>query len=68
MLISTLKKFTRVTIKKGASKNSTLSISKKDLEYWDDKQNAYVIYPGEYEILIGSSSADIRLSTTITVE
>ena len=66
--ISTLKKFKRLAIKKGTSKNSTLSISKKDLEYWDDKQNAYVVYTGAYEILIGSSSDDIRLTTTITVE
>ena len=66
--ISTLKSFKRVSLPKGNAKKIALSILKKDLEYWDDKQNAYVVYPGTYEILIGSSSTDIRLSTIITVE
>jgi beta-glucosidase len=64
---TTLKNFKRVFIKKGNAKNISLSLLQKDLEYWDDQQQAYVIYPGDYEVLIGSSSDAIKLKYTITI-
>jgi len=65
---TTLKNFKRVYIKKGKAKDISLSLSQKDLEYWDDKQHAYIVYPGEYEILVGSSAEDIKLNTVITIK
>ncbi|MGG9963221.1 glycoside hydrolase family 3 C-terminal domain-containing protein [Ferruginibacter sp. SUN106] len=65
---TTLKNFKRVSIKKGATVNISLSISKKDLEYWDEKQHAYVVYPGEYEIRIGSSAEDIKIKIATTIQ
>jgi beta-glucosidase len=37
-------------------------------KFWDDSIDAWVAEAGEFEIMIGSSSADIRLraSTTLT--
>ena len=63
-----LKNFKRVAIKKGNTENISLSISKKDLEYWDEKQRAYVVYPGEYEIRIGSSAEDIKVKMFTTIQ
>jgi beta-glucosidase len=62
-----LKSFKRIAPKKSGSSVLHLTVSKKDLEYWDEQQRAYIVYPGDYEILIGSSSQDIKLRTTITI-
>ncbi len=63
-----LKGFKRVSINKGTAKTISFSLDNKALEYWDEKANAYVIYPGQYELLIGSSSEDIKLSHRFTVK
>jgi beta-glucosidase len=63
-----LKNFKRVAIKRSSGKKINLLLRHRDLEYWDEKQNAYVVYPGEYEVLIGGSSDDIRLKKTITIQ
>jgi beta-glucosidase len=60
--ISMLKNFKRVLVKKGSAVNVSFLLAKKDLEYWDDQQHAYLVYPGDYELMIGSSSADIKLT------
>jgi beta-glucosidase len=62
-----LKSFKRVSVKKGSSKTIVLPLAQKDLEYWDESRNGYVVYPGEYEVMIGSSSDDIKMSYTITI-
>ncbi len=59
---SALKGFRRVDILKGSSKNITFLVTKKELEYWDGQKQAYIVYPGDYEIMIGTSSADIKLT------
>ena len=60
-----LKNFKRVSIAKGKSKRVTLQISESDLRYWDEKTNGWTIYPGEYEVMIGGSSEDNKLSYKI---
>jgi beta-glucosidase len=62
-----LKNIKRLKIAKGKTVATFLTLTKKKIEYWDDKQQQYIVYPGEYEVMIGSSSADIRLRTTITI-
>jgi len=66
--ILTLKKFRKVSIKKGYTKNIALLLTKTDLAYWDEKQQHDVVYHGEYEVMIGSSSDDIKLRTIITIQ
>ncbi|MEP7236488.1 MAG: glycoside hydrolase family 3 N-terminal domain-containing protein [Ferruginibacter sp.] len=66
--LKTLKGFKRVSIKKGTAKNISFLLTRKDMEYWDEKQKAYVVYPGEYELMIGSSSEDIKLRHSFTVQ
>ncbi len=65
--IKRLKGFKRISLKEGASKVVTIPVAVKDLAYWDETAKDFVVVPGEYEIQIGSSSADIRRSDTITV-
>jgi beta-glucosidase len=62
-----LKGFTRVAIKAGETKKVTLNLKASDLAYWDEKKHAFVVEPGKIEIMVGASSADIRLKKSINV-
>lgn len=68
MPIKQLKAFERVALAKGNTRAVELSIDKADLRYWDDKSNGFVTPKGEYQLMVGSSSADIRLQGTFTLE
>lgn len=59
--IKELKAFKRVHVKKGTSSIIDLRLWPQDMEYWNEKKKRYDISYGDYEILIGSSSEDIKL-------
>lgn len=56
-----LKNFEKVYLKKGESKTISLEISKQQLAFFSKLKNRWVIEPGKFEVLVGSSSRDIRL-------
>ena len=39
-----------------------------DVSNWSVDQQRFVVTPGQYQVLVGSSSADIRLQTSFTIE
>jgi beta-glucosidase len=45
----------------------SLSIPVKSLAYYDVKTNKWVVEPGTYKLLAGTSSRDIKETATITV-
>lgn len=61
-----LKAFQRINLKKGGTKTVRFQLSRKDLSFWNEK-NEFVLEPGEIKILIGSSSEDIRLKSKTTI-
>lgn len=61
-----LKGFAKIPIAAGATETVKLDLKVADLGLWDIKYN-YVIEPGNFTIFIGSSSADFRANTTLTV-
>ncbi len=68
MPLKELKAFCRVHIEKNAVSTVQFSIPLDELRKWDLKQNKWVLYPGDYKILVGASSQDIRLNTSVTVK
>jgi len=56
-----LKGFARQHIAAGQSRTVTFELPIKNLAGWDEQGNHWFVEPGEYEIEIGASSADIRL-------
>lgn len=62
-----LKAFKRVMIKAGQTIPVELTVKKTDLRRWDTKARQWVYVPGKTGILLGSSSADIRLSTSLDI-
>ncbi len=55
-----LKGFEKVYLKPGESKEVTFTISDRDLSFFDAKKHDWVAEPGKFELLVGSSSTDIR--------
>lgn len=63
-----LKGFTKVELQPGESKRVTITLDDKAFRYFNVKTNGFEVEEGTYEILIGASVADIRLSGEVQVE
>jgi beta-glucosidase len=59
--------FTRVHLDHGESGKVTIEIPANRLRCWDTQKKQYVVEPGDYEILIGAASDDIRLKLPMTI-
>ncbi len=62
-----LRGFQRVTLAPGQTKTVTMQVPGEKLAYWDDASHAYVTQPGAYDVLVGASSADIRVKQNFVV-
>jgi beta-glucosidase len=63
-----LRGFQRVTLQPGEQRTVSFEISPaKDLRYYDETAQAYAVDPGTYEVQVGASSADTRLTQTFSV-
>ena len=60
-----LKGFERVAVKKGATVTVTIPVDAGELAYWNVDRHQFVLEPGKIQLMVGASSADIRLRTTI---
>lgn len=63
-----LRAFARVDVPSGASREVTLRFALADLSYWNVERHGWVLEEGDYQLLVGASSADIRLTATLRVE
>ena len=62
-----LKAFTKVWLEAGESKTVTLPLDDKAFRYWNTKTDSWEIEGGTYELRVGASSADIRLTAAVEV-
>lgn len=58
--VKELKAFQKVRLAPGEEKAVTLTIDKKALSFFDDAKHEWVVEPGRFEAIIGSSSRDIK--------
>lgn len=65
--LKSLKAFARVHLKQGKEQHVRIPLATMDLKQYDEAIDDYAVKPGSYEILIGASSSDIRLTTRIQV-
>ncbi|WP_211352185.1 glycoside hydrolase family 3 C-terminal domain-containing protein [Dinghuibacter silviterrae] len=56
-----LKSFEKVYLEPGASKVVTLTLNKDAFQYYSEAKHKWVLEPGRFDFLVGSSSRDIRL-------
>ena len=62
-----LKAFTKVWLEAGESKTVTMPLDDKAFRYWNTKTDSWEVEGGTYELRVGSSSADIRLTAAVEV-
>jgi beta-glucosidase len=63
-----LKRFQRITLEPQESKLVKFTLPASELSFYDIESNDFIVEPGEFEVQIGSSSEDIRLSSKFYVE
>ncbi len=59
--------FQRVTIPQGETRLVEIEVPMKQFRYWDTAARQYIVEPGNYEILIGAASDDIRAKLRLRV-
>jgi beta-glucosidase len=62
-----LRGFQRVSLKPGEKKTVTISLPVEQLAFYDVNTHRFVIEPGSFELLAGSSSRDIRSKAKLAV-
>ena len=62
-----LRGFERISLKPGEQRTITFTLPAEKLSFWDETKHAFVTEPGTFEVLVGSSSADIRLRGQLEV-
>ncbi len=60
-----LKGFAKASLKAGESKTMKVTLDKRAFQYYDPAKKQWVLEPGKFEILIGSSSDNILLKEQI---
>jgi len=62
--VKELKGFERITLEPGQIKTVKFKIDKSKLAFWDINMN-YIVEPGDFDIMIGSSSVDLQIINLI---
>ena len=62
-----LKGFQKIMLKPGESRNVEFELNRDAFKYWDIETDGWRINPGEFEILVGSSSMDIYIRKPVAL-
>ena len=62
-----LEGFTRVRLAAGETRTVSMPLQASQLAYWDSGRKAFVVEPESVRLMIGASSADIRLRADVSV-
>jgi beta-glucosidase len=63
-----LKAFKKIMVPAGKEVTVTVTIPVKDLAYYDEQNRKWIVEPGMYKLMAGTSSQDIKASETISIE
>lgn len=62
-----LKGFEKIELESGQTKQVTFELGPRSFSYWNEASQSWTIADGIYNIMVGSSSRDIRVQETITI-
>jgi beta-glucosidase len=65
--IKSLRGFQRVVLEPGETKHVTIALPASQVSYYDVATHKFVVAPGMFNVMIGSSSDDIRLRANLEV-
>jgi beta-glucosidase len=63
-----LRGFTKVVLEPGASRRVTIELDRRAFAYWHTARDEWVVEGGEFQLRVGASSRDVRLTETITLD
>ncbi|PTM21790.1 glycosyl hydrolase [Lactobacillus sp. PFC-70] len=63
-----LRAFTKVAVAPGETKSVTLTLNRRDFSWWCEKDHRWRADSGDYEVMLGESSRDMRLQTKLTMD
>jgi len=63
-----LKGFAKVRLEPGETIEASIELSRRAFAFYDPSQRDWIVETGDFDILVGASSQDIRLSGTIRIE
>ena len=66
--VKELKAFDKVALEPGEKKTVSFALDKRAFAYYDVKAHDWKVESGEFDILVGASSQDIRLKATVNVK
>jgi len=62
-----LRAFKRISVPASSTRTAKLEFPVAALARWDESKREYTVNPGTYKIMVGASSADIRVSAEVEV-
>lgn len=62
-----LKGFRKIFLQPGEQKQVTLTLKEDAFQYYDDEEGRWILEPGVFDILVGSSSRSIRLKGKVNL-
>ncbi len=62
-----LKGFRKLSLADGETRQVTFTLGGRDLSYWSPRRREWTLEPGRFELAVGASSRDLRLTRAITV-
>ena len=63
-----LKSFAKVALAPGETKTVTMTLDSRAFAYYDPAYRRWITEAGQFDILVGASSADIRCCATVTMQ
>ena len=62
-----LKAFSKVMLNPGESKTVEVKLDERAFSFWSEKAHAWTVAPGEFQVMVGDSSANTPLKASLTV-
>jgi beta-glucosidase len=62
-----LKAYQKVFLNPGQARSVTVPVDSRAFAQWDTTKHTWLITPGTYQVLVGSSSRDIRAQSSLTM-
>ncbi len=63
-----LKGFKRVSLGPGETKNVTVKLDRRAFSYYDVKSHSWSVAPGDFDLFVARSAADIELTGKVTLD
>jgi beta-glucosidase len=62
-----LKGFAKVNLQPGETRRVTIALDRRAFSIWDVNARKWMLAPGQHQILVGTSSRDLPLHSTVTI-